>query len=115
MSTRDVSLADYEIASCKSFYVIADVIDDADKLVTNRHRHRNRFLRPRVPVINVHVGSADGSFQHPNEHIIAPNFWSGKFLEPQTTHGFWLHIGIFYFIHGNNLGEAALQQNMALC
>src|ERR1041385_6166680 len=46
MSTSDVSLAHDEIALRKSFHVIADLIDNADKLVADRHRHRDRLLRP---------------------------------------------------------------------
>jgi len=59
----------------------------------------------------VHVGSADGSFQHPNEHIVAPNFWSGNFLEPQTRLGFGLHNGLHHFLHGKKLGESGEQEN----
>src|SRR6266516_1903341 len=59
VSTGDVSLAHNEIALCKSFHVIADVLDDADKLVADSHRHRNCFLRPCVPVVDVDVRSAN--------------------------------------------------------
>src|ERR1700730_11255801 len=62
--TGDVSLAHDEIAARKAFYVIADTINSADKLVTDRHRHGNRLLRPSVPIVDVHVSPADGSFQH---------------------------------------------------
>ena len=47
---------------CKPFDPIADALDDADKFVADDHRHRNRFLRPRIPVVNVNVGAADRSF-----------------------------------------------------
>ena len=89
MSAGDVSLADDEIASRKSFHVVTDRINDADKFVTDGHRHWNRFLRPGVPVVNVHVGTADRRLQHADQHVIAANFWNRNFLEPQTRLALW--------------------------
>jgi hypothetical protein len=82
MPTGDVSFAHYEIAARKAFHVIADSINDAHKFVTDRHWHGNRLLRPGVPIVDVHVGSADGGFQDSDEHVIAANFWDPNFLEP---------------------------------
>jgi hypothetical protein len=62
MSTRNVSLANYEIATRKTFHMIADSINNAHKLMADRHWHRDRFLRPGVPIVDVDVGAADGSF-----------------------------------------------------
>src|SRR5215212_7401689 len=62
MSTRDVPLAHDQIALAKAFHVFTHVIYNAHKLVADGHRHWNRFLCPRIPVINVHVGPADGRF-----------------------------------------------------
>src|SRR4029077_16812220 len=89
--TGDVSLAHHEIAARKTFHVIANSIDNADKLVTDRHWHRNRLLRPCVPIVDVNVGAADGSFQHTDQHIVAGNFWHRNFLEPKTGLWFGLH------------------------
>src|SRR5882724_1265414 len=110
MSTRDVALADYKIALCKSFHVIADVIDDADKLVTDCHRHRNRFLRPRVPVVDVYVSSTDRRFQNADEHVVAANFWNRNFLKPETGLGFSLHNGLHHFLHNGKLGQSGKQE-----
>ncbi len=82
MPAGDVTLADDEIAAGEPFYVIAHAIDNADKLMADDHRHRNRFLRPRVPVVDVHVRAADGCFQHADQHIVAADFWNGNFFEP---------------------------------
>ena len=46
----------------KAFHVIADALDDADKFMPDDHRHRNGFLRPGVPVVDVNVGAADRVF-----------------------------------------------------
>src|SRR5215470_10554063 len=102
MSTSDVALAYHEIALCKSLHMIAHIIDNADKLMADCHRHRNRFLRPRVPVVNVNICSADRRFQHTNEHVVAPDFRNGNFLEPQARLGLGLHDGFHHLLHEGN-------------
>src|SRR5262249_24406439 len=82
MSAGDVSLANYEIAAGKAFHVIADSINHTGKLVTDGHRHWNGFLRPVIPVVNVHVGAADRRLQHPNQPLIAANFRNRSVFEP---------------------------------
>src|SRR6516165_5889418 len=62
MSAGDVSLAHDEIAARKSFYVVADSINHTSELMTDRHRHWNGFLRPLIPVVDVHIGTADRRF-----------------------------------------------------
>src|SRR5207237_6679333 len=110
VSTGDVSLAHHEIAVRKAFHVIADSINDADKLVTDRHWHRDCFLRPRVPIVDVHVGPADGGFQHADKHVIAADFWNRNFLEPETRLGFGLHNGLHHFLHNRKLGQSGKQE-----
>src|SRR5438094_8113145 len=84
VSTRDVSLAHDEIAARKTFHVIADSINGAHKLMPDRHWHRDRFLRPSVPIADVHVRSTDRCFQDADEHIVAADFWNGNFFEPKA-------------------------------
>ena len=102
MSAGDVTFPRNEIAWRKTFHVIADVFDHADKLVADDHRNRDRFLRPRVPVVNVNVGPADRCFLDPNEHIVAFDFRDRNFLEPQSGLGFALHDRLHRFLHGRN-------------
>src|SRR6266481_9222237 len=59
MPASDVALGNDEIAAGEPFYVLAHAIDNTDKLMADDHRHRNRFLRPRIPVVDVHVRTAD--------------------------------------------------------
>ena len=110
MSTGDVSLAYYEIAARKTFHVIADSINDAHKLVADRHRHRDRFLRPGVPVVDVHVRSTDRCFQHSDEHIVAAGLWNRNFLEPETRLRFGLYNGLHHFLHNGKLGQSGKQR-----
>src|SRR5262249_57762126 len=95
VSTGDVSLAHDEIALCETFDVITHGIDNAYKFVTNYQRHWNRFLRPCVPVVNVHVGPADRRFKYADEHVVAANCWNGNVLEPQT----WLSPRLYDSLH----------------
>ena len=82
MAAGNVTFADDEIAFGKTFHLVAHAIDHSDKLVPDRHRHGDRFLRPGVPVIYMYVGPADGGFEDPNEDVVAGNFWNGDFFEP---------------------------------
>ena len=59
MATGNMPFTNNEIAARKSLHMIADEIDNPDKFMTDGHRHRDRLLRPRVPVVDVNVGAAD--------------------------------------------------------
>jgi hypothetical protein len=107
MPAGNVTLADDEVAARESFYVITDKIDNSHKFVADGHWHRNCFLRPRVPVINVHVGPADGCLQDADEHLIAADFRNRNFLEPQARLRSAFHDGLHHFLHAKKLGEAA--------
>jgi hypothetical protein len=82
MSTGDVTFADNQVAFCKSFDVIADLINNADKLMPNDHRHPNHLLRPSIPVVDVQVRAADGRFQNADQHIVTAELWNGNLFEP---------------------------------
>jgi len=99
MSTSDVTFADNKIARRKAFHVIADKIDHADKFMADRHRHRNRFLRPWVPIIDVDVCAADGCLHDANEHIVTVNFGNGNFFEPKPWLGPAFHDRLYRFLH----------------
>ena len=105
MAAGDVTFADDEIAFGKTFDVIADVIDHADELVADGHRHGNRFLRPSVPVIYMYVRPADGRLEDADEDVVARNFRNGNLLEPQSGLGFRLYHGLHRFLHEPKLSE----------
>ena len=112
MSAGDVTLADDQIAAGETFYVIADAIDNADKLVADRHRHRNRFLRPGIPVVDVHVGPADRRFQDANQHVVAADFWNRNFLQPEPRLGFGFHDRFHRLLHERKLGESGKREKI---
>ena len=84
MSADDVAFAGDEIARRKTLHAIADAFDHADEFMADDHRHRDRFLRPRVPVINVNVGAADRCFLNPDENVVAADFRHRDFLQPES-------------------------------
>src|SRR5262249_22068266 len=90
----------------KTSDVIANAIHNPHKFMANYHRHRNRFLRPRVPVEDVHVRAADGCFQDADEHIIAANIWNRNLLEPETRLRFGFDNRLHHRLHDSKLGEA---------
>ena len=75
------------------------------------HRHRNRLLRPRVPVIYMNVSPADRCFDHANERIVAGDLRNGNFFQPKTGLGFAFHDGLHRFLHDKKVGESAKQES----
>ena len=103
MPASDVAFAGDEIALGKTFHVIADKIDNPDELVPDGHRHRDRFLRPRVPVIYMYVRPADRGFQNADEHVVAFDFRNRNLFEPKSGLGFALHDRLHRFLHERKL------------
>src|SRR6266852_1953329 len=56
----------------------------AGELVADDHRHRDGLLRPRVPVEDVDVGSADGRLAHLDEQVVGPELGDGDLLQPEA-------------------------------
>src|SRR5436190_23805312 len=64
MPACDVTFDRDEVAFGESLHVITDPLDHADELVADGHRNGNRFLGPRVPIVNVDIRSADRSLEN---------------------------------------------------
>jgi hypothetical protein len=107
-----VTLGNDEIAAGEPFYVIANAIDNTDKLMANDHRHRNRFLRPGIPVVNVHVRAADGCFQDADLRIVTADLWNGNLLEPQTGLGSGFDNRLHGGLHNSKLGESGKREKI---
>src|SRR4029450_10552750 len=110
MPTRDMAFADNKIVAREPFHMIADKIDNSHKFVADGHGYRNRFLRPRVPVIDVHIGPADGGLQDPDEHIVSAHLRNRNFLKPQARLGSAFYDGLHHFLHAKKLGELGAQE-----
>ena len=70
MSAGNMTFADDKIALGKPADIAADAINFADELVPDRHRDRDRFLCPRIPVVNMDIGPADRCLERANEDVV---------------------------------------------
>src|SRR5215472_3949632 len=59
----------------------------AHELVADDHWNRYGSLRPRVPVINVHIGTADTGEENSDLNVIDAGLGLGDLFEPQTSTG----------------------------
>ena len=82
VSAGDVSLARDPIAGAEAAHLAADLDDLARILVTHGHRHRHRLLRPGVPVVDMHVGAANGGATHFDEDVVVADRGLRHILHP---------------------------------
>ena len=47
--------------------------DKTDKFVTGNHRHRNRLLRPLIPIVNMQIGAANCRLLDFDEQVVGSN------------------------------------------
>ena len=66
----DVALAADDVAGVEVAHVRPDRDDLADELVADRHRHRDRLLRPGVPLVDVQVGAADAGAADADQDVV---------------------------------------------
>src|SRR5260370_39258943 len=100
MAASNVTFADDEITFSKTSHMIADPINDSDKLMADVYRHGDRFPRPGDPVIYMYVRLADGGLENPNKDVVAHNFRNGNLLEPQSGLCFRLYDSRHRFPYG---------------
>jgi len=70
VAANDVSFAGNALPDLEVANVFADFFDVPDVFVPDDHRHGNGLLRPLVPLVNMHVGSANGGFFDANQNIV---------------------------------------------
>ena len=80
----DVALTADEVADREVADVGAKRDDLADELVPDRHRYRNRLLRPGIPAVDVQIGAADPRPANTNQDVVDPDLGLGKILKPET-------------------------------
>jgi len=83
-SADDVALAADDVAGEEVVDVGADLNDFADKFVADGHGDFDGFLRPVVPLKNMHIRAADACISHSNQHIVNTNRRLGNILEPKS-------------------------------
>src|SRR5271165_3946496 len=84
MPAGDVPFAGDAIAGFDSAHFAAHLDDFARVLVTHGHGYGHGFLRPRVPVVDVHVGAANGGAVHLDQHVVVADRRLGHILHPDS-------------------------------
>jgi hypothetical protein len=87
----DVPFTGDDLAGVEIFDVRTHFDDLADELVADDHRHGNRFLGPRVPVIDVKIGPADSGLFDPDQYVIDTDRGKGDILEFQAATAMMLY------------------------
>ena len=80
-----VSFAADNVAGMEVVHVRADFDNLSNEFMPDHHRHRNRLLRPLVPVVDMDVGAADAGVAHADEHIVDAILRFGNILQPQAA------------------------------
>src|SRR4051794_2398482 len=106
MSANDVSFGRDQLAFLEVANGGADFIDHADELVPDRHRHGNRLLGPCVPVVDVNVRPADGSFLDADQDVIGTYLRHCNFLKVEAWLALALHQRLHRFAHGEQISAA---------
>src|SRR6516164_7644518 len=96
----DVALSTYHLAGEEVNNVRADGRHFPLELVPYYHGHGNGSARPRVPLQDMQVRSADGRPVHPDEHIVDADLRNRYFLEPQPRLRPALHQRLHLLRHG---------------
>ena len=74
VAAGDMPFAGDAVANLKAAHFLTNPHHFADVFVTDHHRHRNGLLRPLIPVVDVHVGPANGGLADFNQQIVMADF-----------------------------------------
>src|SRR5687767_6016017 len=86
----DVTFARDPVTHGEAAHFAAHVDDTPVVLVPDGHRHRNRLLRPGIPIVDVHVGAADRGLHDLDEDVVRADGWHRDVLHPDAGAGFTL-------------------------
>ena len=74
VAAGDMPFAGNAIAKLKAANLLTDAHHFADVFMAHHHRHRNGLLRPLIPVVDVHVGTANRGLANFNQQIVMADF-----------------------------------------
>jgi hypothetical protein len=90
MAAGNVAFTGNAVADFKTFHFLADANHFANVLVPDHHRYRDRFLRPFIPVIDMHIGTANSGFANFNQQVVMADFRSRNIGHPDAFFRFQL-------------------------
>ena len=80
----NVALSGHAVTGVEAAHFHAQFDDFAGILVTHGHGHGHGFLRPGIPVVDVHVGAADGRSMHFDEYVVVADGRLRDVLQPDA-------------------------------
>src|SRR5260370_28943563 len=80
----NVAFSRHAIAGVEAAYFAAQFDDFTGVFMADGHGHGDGFLRPGIPVVNVHVGAAYRRAVDLDEHIIVTDRRLRDVLQPDT-------------------------------
>ena len=66
----DMTFAIDQITFLVALHIRADFLDRANEFMADHHRRFDRFLRPVVPIIDMHIRAADRRLFDLDQHVI---------------------------------------------
>ncbi len=90
-----MSFAGNNITGLEIMHISANLLHPSDKLMTDVHGHGNRLFRPFIPVIDVHIGTADCCFVYLYQDIVVANLGYRNLTQPETR----LRLGLDQCLH----------------
>src|SRR5258708_30064943 len=84
VSAGNVAFSRHAIAGAEAAYFAAQFDDLSGVFMADGHGHGDCFLRPRVPVVNVHVGAAYRGAVDLDEYVIVADRGFRDVLQPDT-------------------------------
>src|ERR1041385_5443137 len=93
MAAHDMALSADNLAGKEIFHIRTHLDNFTHEFVSDHHRHRNRLLCPRIPLVYMEIGAANTGAIHTNQDIVDANSRLGDILEPETALGFILNKG----------------------
>src|ERR1700737_4236955 len=82
--TGYVAFSRHAIAGVEAAYFAAQFHDFSGVFMADGHGHGDGFLRPGIPIVNVHVGPAYRRTVDLDEYVIVPDRRLRDFLQPDT-------------------------------
>ena len=74
VAAGDMTFAGNAVAQLKAANFLADTHHFADVFMPHYHRNRNVLLRPLVPVVDMHVSTANRGLANFNQQIVVADF-----------------------------------------
>ena len=105
VTADDVSFTGYELADSVLCDTWPKTGNFAYILMADNDRRSDVLLAPGIPVVNMHIGTADCGFVHFDQHLTHSRPGNRHFFEYQALAGFCFDKGIHHGFHAHLLTD----------